>query len=257
METQFILTFLLAAALGSYLQSVTGFALGLIVVAVAAMTGNASIAMTAAALSLMTMFNAVVLVPKVWRHSDWSGTLPILLAMVPGLLIGLWLLEALSVQHAGVLRLLVGGLVLISGGILFLRPQPKPQAASAVGQAGVGVAAGVLSGLFSTSGPPLVIHYYRQPLPVLTIRATLLCIFALVATARTALVAAQGQLDSASVQAALLAMLVVMMTSWLSLRYPLNWSDTAIRRLAFMVLSAIGALTLWAAARDLAAASFA
>lgn len=248
----FILIFLLSAALGSYLQSVTGFALGLVVVAVAAMTGNASIAMTAAALSLMTICNAFVLVPRVWRDSDWSGTLLILLGLAPGLVIGLMLLEAMSTQYSGVLRLLVGVLVLASGGILFLRPQPRVQTTGIVGQTGIGVAAGVLSGLFSTSGPPLVIHYYRQPIPVITIRATLICIFALVAMARTVLVAAQGQLDAASIQAALLALPVVTLTSWLSLRYPLKWPDTAIRRFAFLVLSIIGAFTIWAAVRDLA-----
>jgi uncharacterized membrane protein YfcA len=251
MDIGFTLTFLAAAALGSYLQSVTGFALGLVVVAVAAMTGNTSIAMTAAALSIMTMFNAVVLVPKMWRHTDWSGTLPILLGIAPGLVAGLLLLQVLSAHYSELLKLFVGVLVLASGGILFMRPQPSARPAGTATQTIVGVAAGMLSGLFSTSGPPLVIHYYRQPIPVITIRATLICIFASVATARTVLIAAQGQLDAPSIQAALLAMPVVMLTSWLSLRYPLKWEDTAIRRFAFAVLSLIGTLTIWAAARDL------
>ncbi|HEX5515021.1 MAG TPA: TSUP family transporter [Gammaproteobacteria bacterium] len=251
MDTGFILTFLFAAALGSYLQSVTGFALGLVVVAMAAITGGTSIAITAAALSIMAICNALVLVPKMWRHTSWSGTMPLLFGLAPGLVAGLLLLDILSARHAELLQLLVGLLVLVSGGILFMRPQPREQGSSAASRTFVGIAAGILSGLFSTSGPPLVIHYYRQPIPVATIRATLISIFALLACSRLVLVTAQGQLDALSVQAALLALPVVTLTSWLSVKYPPKLSDLAIRRLAFALLTAIGVSTIWAALRGL------
>lgn len=51
-----------------------------------------------------------------------------------------------------------------------------------------------MGGLFSTAGPPLVYHLYRQPLPVAVIRETLVAVFGINAVLRLALVAGSGNI---------------------------------------------------------------
>lgn len=247
MNIWFVLTFLASAALGSYVQSVTGFAMGLIVVAVIAISGVAPLGVAAAALSIMTLCNAAVVLPKIWRKTDWLGIARMTGGLIPGLIGGVFLLSVLSTHYSIVLKFMVGILVMAAGSLLLVRPARRDTASGTLGFTVVGAAAGMLSGLFGTSGPPLVFHYYRQPISMDTIRATLITVFTLIAAGRTLLVTVQGQLDVLSIQAGLLAVPVVGLSSWLSVRFPPRLSDQALRRCAFALLVLMGGSTTLAA----------
>jgi len=87
------------------------------------------------------------------------------------------------------------GLVIIGSSLqLAVSPAPLPERSSPQSFAFFGAVAGLMGGLFSTAGPPLVYHLYRQPLPLARIRETLVAVFALNAALRLGIVAASAGL---------------------------------------------------------------
>jgi uncharacterized membrane protein YfcA len=253
MVSYFALTFMVGAALGSYIQTMTGFALGIVVTGVVALSGAAPIANTADALSIIGLINAAVVLPKMGKHIDWPGLLRIMLALTPGMIAGVVLLDILSSQHSTVLRLLAGVIVLMGGATLFLQPRPAEKPSGPLSTGTLGVIAGVMSGLFSLPGPPVVYHYYRQPVSLQTVRATLITIFTILSIFRLITVQMQTGISMVSVQIALLSIPVVTVGSWLGVRFPPRLSDAATRRVAFSILTAMGVLTIFMALHELLA----
>lgn len=64
-----------------------------------------------------------------------------------------------------------------------------------------GVVSGLLTGLFSTGGPPLVYHLYRQPMPLRTVRDTLAATLAASSLMRLTMVLGTGLFQRQRVQA--------------------------------------------------------
>ena len=81
---------------------------------------------------------------------------------------------------------------------------------------------------------------YRQPLPVLVIRSTLLCTFALTTTTRTVVVGVQGGLVAEVWWLSLLALPLVILGTWLGRELPPPVADATLKRLAFALLLAMG-----------------
>lgn len=249
--SSFTLTFLAGAALGSYVQTMTGFAQGIVVTGVVALSDAAAIAETADALSIIGIINAAVVLPKMWKHINWPSLLRIMIALTPGMIAGVVLLDILSSHHSTLLRLLAGLIVLMGGATLFLQPRPAERPSGPVSTGILGVTAGVMSGLFSLPGPPVVYHYYRQPVSLQTVRATLIAIFAILSAFRLMAVSIQTEISTVSIQLALMSVPVVAAGSWLGVRFPPRLSDAASRRAAFAILTGMGFLTILMALRDL------
>lgn len=246
-----LLIFLGSAALGAYFQALTGFALGIIVLAITILTGAANVADTANALAIMTVCNVSVVLPRIWRSIDWRGLLLMSVGLWPGLLLGLALLEHLSAHGSIILRILVGLLVVFSGIVLFRRPPPLDRPSGFMGFGGSGLVAGVLGGLFAIPGPPVIYHYYRQPMTLDTIRASLLTLFVLISVVRLLLVAYQSDVTVASIKLGLLSVPVVALTSWICTRFPPRISDRAVRAWAAWMLGAMGVFIVIMAIRQL------
>lgn len=253
MVSYFALTFMAGAALGSYVQTMTGFALGIVVTGIVALSGAVPIADTADALSIIGLINAAVVLPKIGKHTDWQGLLRLMLALTPGMIAGVVLLDTLSFHHSEVLRLLAGFIVLMGGFMLFVQRRPVEKPSGPLSTGVLGVTAGVMSGLFSLPGPPVVYHYYRQPVSLQTVRATLITIFAILSIFRLITVQVQTGISIVSVEMALLSIPVVTVGSWLGVRFPPRLSDVVTRRVAFSILTGMGGLTIFLALRALMA----
>ena len=93
-----------------------------------------------------------------------------------------------------------------------------------------------MGGMFSTAGPPLVYHFYRQPMPLVTVRETLVTVFALNAVFRIGLVVLSGNLPSGSTLTGLLAIPVVMGATYAARRWPPPVAATTMRRIVFVLL---------------------
>lgn len=247
----FLVIFIIGAALGSYVQTMTGFALGIVVTGVVALSGAVPIADTADALSIIGIINAAVVLPSMASHISWSSLTKMMFALTPGMMVGVVLLSELSAHHSTTLRLLAGVIVLLGGASLFIRPRPSKKAGGVLGMSFFGISAGVMSGLFSLPGPPVVYYYYRQLLPLETVRATLITIFAVLSILRLVFVQVHSGVGTDSIKMAFFSIPVVVIGSWLGVRFPPKVSDLTARRIAFAILTAMGVLTIIMALKEL------
>lgn len=243
MEPLTLAAFLFVVALGAYVQTVTGFALGLIVMGGITLFDLAPVAFTAVVVSFTALSNNILALHRGLHLIDRRALLYTLLGMLPAVYLGVLLLEQLHNTSVESLRLILGGVILAGGILLALRPHPRPRRAAGWVDAGVGAAGGILGGLFAIGGPPLVFHFYRQPLQLAVIRATLLATFAVATAMRLVYVGLEGDIDLTMLEVSLLCLPVVFLATVLGRRHPPPLPDLAMRRFAFILLGVIG-LTL-------------
>lgn len=222
--------------LAAYTQTLTGFALGLIMMGCVGLTGVIPLPDAAVLVSILVVVNAVQVLAKGWKDIAFRQFFPALGSSLIFLCIGYWLLGLMLSASLEWLKIVLGLLIVVSSVQLSLKPEPLTKTSSSLSFAGFGAIAGVMGGLFSTAGPPLIYHFYRQPLKAVAVRETLVAIFAINAVIRLSIVTATGQLPGASFWWALMAIPVVIFATWLARRYPPPLSPAAMRRGAFLLL---------------------
>jgi uncharacterized protein len=236
-----IALFLAIVLIGSYVQAVAGFAMGLLIIAFATTTKLYDFEVVAATVSLLSFAN-ILLSLRGHYHLVHGRTLRLLsLAQLPSIALGIWLLGVLNADATAWLELLLA-LFLIGGSTsMMLRPKPRATLSGTAGTLTAGLAGGLLGGLFAASGPVMGWFCYRQPLPVTEIRATLLGCFAITTLARTLMVAATDKLTMDVVSLAGIGLPAVLLGVWLGHRFPPAFGELAMRRAAFSALLAMGA----------------
>lgn len=240
MALETIVGFVAVVALGAYVQTVTGFAHGLIVMGAVTLLGLAPIAFSAVVVSLTSMFNILVALRSSHHQVDRRTTLLASLGMAPALLLGIALLGYLSGEATHTLRIILGLFILGGGTLLMLRPHPRRTSASGWKDVVMGALGGFFGGLFSTAGPPLVYHMYREPLPIPVIRTTLLAIFGFTTIMRNGVVLLNGDFEMGMLTVSLLCLPAVYLATLLGERYPPPMAEQGMRRLAFGLLTVLG-----------------
>jgi uncharacterized membrane protein YfcA len=240
MELSAWLIFLLTVFVGSYVQAVTGFAMGMIVIAVVGASQTIELPVLTAAASLITMVNVAVALRGRTAHIHKSLFGWLAVGQLPAIGVGVWLLTMLDEQAQSLLQLLLGGFITLGSLSMMLRPRPLTHVSPPLSCATAGVAAGLIGGMFSASGPVMGWFNYRQPLDVAVIRSTLLCSFALTTATRTLLVGVTGGLTVEVWWLALLALPFVIAGTWLGREAPPPVSDDTLKQLAFALLLAMG-----------------
>ena len=232
METGQLLAFLGLVALGSYVQSISGFAIALIIMGGVTLLGVASVPVTANVVAIVALANIAVATYRLHGHVDRKiaayASAGILLLTAPGLMI----LAHLSRHAVAVLELLLGVAILLSGILLMIRPHPLPTRSRPYTHFLAGGLGGLLSGLFGVGGPPLVVHLYRQP--VLLVTLAMMCVI------RIALEAQRGNITQDVVELSLFSVPISVLSALLARRFPPPISEDAIRRVAFGLLCALG-----------------
>ncbi len=244
MDPLTLAAFLFVVALGAYVQTVTGFALGLIVMGGITLFDLAPVAYTAVVVSFTALANNILALHRGLHFIDRRALAYTLLGMLPAVYLGVLLLGELHSTSVETLRMILGVVILAGGIMLALRPHPRQHRAGGWVDAGVGVAGGILGGMFAIGGPPLVFHFYRQPLQLAVIRATLLATFAVATAIRLVYVGLEGDIDLPMVQTSLLCLPVVFLATVLGRHYPPPLPDLAMRRFAFGLLGVIGLMLL-------------
>lgn len=233
--------FLAAVAIGCYIQTVTGFALGIFVLTVVTLTQVASIPVTASALNIMNlMLGSVVVLPRL-RQVNWRLIALSLAGGLPAMALGVLALGYLDRNAEHFLHLLLGALIFAAGAVMAHRPNQRDTLSSPPAFIGAGALGGFFGGLFSIGGPPVVYQLYRQPIPAATLRLTLVALFSLTSMGRLAVVAAHGDLTGDVLRTGLMSLPVVALAAWLGRRYPPPLSERAMRRLVFLLLMFSGA----------------
>lgn len=228
-------------AVGAYFQTVTGFGLGMIVMGAASAFALAPLPDVAAVISLVTLVNSAVVLYGRFGLVDWPAARAMLIGVVPAMIAGVLLLGYLSSNATQVLQFLLGMAIVLGGIVFALRPSPRPTRSANASFVASGLAAGLFGGMFGIAGPPVIFHFYRQPMPLEAVRCMLLLVFAMTASSRTAFVALQGGLSAGILVLAAIASAVVAIAAFLGRRYPPPIPPMALRRIAYGTLIVIGA----------------
>ncbi|HMO28048.1 TSUP family transporter [Enterovirga sp.] len=227
--------FLLLTGFAAYAQTLTGFAFGLITMGGVGLSGLLPLPEAAVVVSLLTLVNAGQMLLKGWRDVAWREFGLVMVSSLPAVFVGFRLLGWLAAGHADVLRLVLGLVIIVSSIQLARNAEPRGEKSGAASFLFFGVLGGLMGGLFSTAGPPLVYHFYRQPLAQAVVRETLVTIFALNALLRLGLVAA-APAGPAAILPGLLAVPAVLGATYAARRFPPPISKLAMRRLVFILL---------------------
>lgn len=236
MEPHGLAGLLAIAFIAAYMQTLTGFALGLIMMGGVGLTGVVPLPDAAVLVSILVVVNAVQVLVKGWRSIAFRQFVPALLASLIFLGLGYWLLGLMVSASLDWLKIILGLVIVISSIQLSLKPEPLMQMSGPASFGFFGAVAGVMGGLFSTAGPPLIYHFYRQPLKPSAVRETLVAIFATNALIRLGMVAGTGNMPSESFWWGLTAVPVVIVSTYLAKRFPPPLSPLAMRRAAFALL---------------------
>jgi hypothetical protein len=196
-------------AVAVYAQALTGFALALILLGLIGAT------------SLVPLTDAVNATTIIGFCTAWSFLyrrralriervlVPTLIASAAGIMVGALLLVWLADTAYQVLRLVLGLSIVACALSLWRAARPLPSLSSPTTYALTGGIAGLMAGMFSASGPPLVYLLYRQPKPLAWIQQSLMVIFGLGTTLRLLIAVPSGQFSLLSLQLAVEALPVV------------------------------------------------
>lgn len=249
-----LIVFVGFTAIAAYVQTLTGFAFGLVMMGAIALVGLLPLPDAAAMVGMLTLVNATqMLVQGGWREVAGRQLRLILVASLPSLFVGYALLEWLADTRSDLLKMGLGLVIMLSSLQLAIRPVALAKPSSDASFVGFGFISGLMSGLFATGGPPLVYLLFRQPMPHARIRETLVTAFGTAQAVRLVVVVASGNLPSMSPVALVLAIPVVMLMTYAARRWPPSLSQPTMRKIVFVLLFLSGLSLALPAAIHLAA----
>jgi len=240
MEAETWLIFIAVVFIGSYLQSVIGFGMALIVVAIARISGGVDFATLTAAISLIALVNIVVALRGNLHFISRNILALLILGQLPAVALGLFALHHLSISAVAILEALLA-IFLICGSVASVyRPRPFNQVSGLPALLMVGAIAGLCGGLFAASGPVMGWFGYRQPLQLAIIRATLLAFFAVGCLSRTLMVGYSGGLTGEVMGLFVASMPATILGAWLGLVAKPPVTDVALKKIVFVALILMG-----------------
>ena len=239
------IVFLVIVTIGAMVQTITGFAMGLMIIAGVAVFAITDIAFAAAVVSFISLVNAAVALRRGYRHVQWHYVKWILAGLLPCIVVGLVLLELLSDSYYELLRMFLGLVIMLAGCLLMISPRPFEQGSGPVPVACCGALGGVLAGMYSAGGAPLAYFMYRQPLEIDAIRFSLLAVFGVTTLSRSVLVGLSGQLSADILLISALSIPLVILSTVVTTRFVPLIPDRAVRVLVFFVLLLAGGFLVY------------
>ena len=215
--------------------------------------GAGLIAVGAMALLLPELKDAVVLLLLVnlpaelyvvrssWQKISWRGVMVVFIGVGIGIPLGTWWLRWGDARFL----LIVLGVFLVAVGTVFLVIRSRPsQRVPAWAAAPIGVVSGVLTGLFGTGGPPLILYYQLSGADKAAFRGNLMAIFLLMTTVRVPSYAAFGLVTAPRMWSALAVLPAVILGALAGNSIHLRIEEATFRRLVSAALLLIGLLLL-------------
>lgn len=237
--------FLSCVAVASAAQGVTGFALALILLGLSGLFELAPLADVANVANVLSLASGCVALRGSPRSVDRSILRATVTGSVLGVALGVVLLAWLSANVVLLLRFLLGLVVIACAVVVLVRPRPLPQRSSRWSFQAFGVLSGLLGGLFSASGPPLVYQFYRQPLELEAVRDTLVAALAVGSLVRLAMVVPSGQFSLNALGLTVVAVPLSTGMTWWIRRHPPRLDRELVLKLvcALLVVTGVGLIT--------------
>ncbi|SDM08878.1 Sulfite exporter TauE/SafE [Oryzisolibacter propanilivorax] len=230
----------LCMALASYVQVITGFAFSLLFIGLISTFDLVPLDEVTNAICVITLIQALAYFRAHPLGHEWRVVRPAIWPSIAGVVAGAALLLWLSGQALYVLKYVLGGVIWLTALAMLGNPVPWRQVSSRGAFRVTGLLAGVMGGLFSAAGPPLVYLLYRQPIALRVIHQSLFLLFAIGQLARLGVIGASGNFTWRSLLYIFLSMPIVFLVQELQRRYPLNLSPYLTTRLAASLLILAG-----------------
>ena len=234
--------FLACVAVATAAQSITGFALVLILLGLTSLFELAPLPDVANVGTVLSLASAAVALRGPRKALDAKILRSTVTGSVFGIAAGVTLLVWLQANVVMVLRLLLGLVVIGCAVIVLVRARTLPQASSKASFAGFGFLSGVLGGLFSASGPPLVYQFYRQPMSLDAVRDTLVATLAAGSLIRLGMVVPAGQFSLRALLLSALSVPLAMALTWWMRQHPPAWKRETVLKIvcALLVVTGVG-----------------
>ena len=207
-------------ALAVYAQSLTGFALALILLGLIGATDLVPLTDAVNAVTVMVFATACTFLYRRWPLELERSLWPAVASSIAGTVVGTILLTWLAGAAYEVLRLLLGLSIIFCALLLWRAAEPWESVSSREAFVLAGGISGLLGGMFSAPGPPLVYLMYRQPLAYARVQESLILFFGIIALLRLAIVVPAGQFSIDAVQLAAEGIPVVFFVTSIAARRP-------------------------------------
>lgn len=234
------LVFLTCAVVAGYVQNLTGFAFGLILLGMVGLMAIAPITDVANVVSVLMLVNAAMVFYTARPKFEIRVIGPTMGASLIGVTVGVLLLNWLSDTVVHMLSMLLGvtivacAVILAQDGVALAHRSPLSRFIA------FGAISGVLGGLFSAAGPPLVYHFYRQPIALRAIREGLIAIFAANALLRLGMMLPSGRFSANALILSLETVpLILLQTYWMA-RRPTTLRVATIKQIVCVMLALVG-----------------
>lgn len=232
--------FLACAALAAATQSITGFAQALILLGLSGLFNLAPLPDVANVAMLLSLGSAAVALRHAHQSLDRESVLATVFGSVFGVIAGVGLLAWLSANVLTVLRLLLGLVIIACAIVVLVQTRPLVQRSSRGSFRAFGFLSGLLGGLFSASGPPLVYQFYRQPMDLDAVRDTLVATLAVGSLVRLLIVVPSGQFSLHALRLSLVVVPMSMAITWWMRRHPPAWRRQTVLKIVCALLLVTG-----------------
>jgi uncharacterized membrane protein YfcA len=198
-------------------------------------------------LLLVNLPAELFVVASSWREVAWRGVALLMVGIGAGIPVGAWLLGRGDPSH---LLVALGG-VLVAVGLVFLASPDggAPRRVPAWTSVPVGLSSGILTGLFGTGGPPLVLYYRLAGVDKAAFRGNLMAVFLLMTVFRVPTYAGLGLITRERLFSTLLVLPAVVLGAVIGNRIHREIGERSFRRLVAGALVVLGALLLVGAGR--------
>jgi uncharacterized membrane protein YfcA len=215
--------------------------------------GSGLIAVGTLALFLPDMRDVVVLlllvnlpaeagvVVRSWREITWRRSGLFLAGILLGIPLGTYALQAGSPT---ILLTSLGSFLVVVGLVFLFLPEEARVRWPAWSAPPIGAAAGVLSGIFGTAGPPLIVYYHLSGLGRRAFRGNLMALFLAMTFIRIPSYMVGGLITPVRLWSGAVLLPVALAGAWLGNRIHVQVSEKVFRKLVSVLLAVIGILLI-------------
>jgi uncharacterized membrane protein YfcA len=171
-----------------------------------------------------------------WRTIAWRGVASLMIGIAVGVPFGAWFLGR---GDPRILFTTLGAILFFVGSVVFLWPTARVRRWPRWVVIPVGVSSGVLTGLFGTGGPPLVLYYRLLGMDKTRFRGNLMAIFLLMTVVRVPAYAGMGLITLERLWSGLMVLPAVAVGAWFGHRFHLQVAENVFRRLVAAALIAL------------------
>lgn len=239
--------FLLFVVIAVCVQNITGFALALVLLGLVGASDLLPLTDAVNVVTVISLVNAAVFLAHRRALHLQRSMWPTLGASLLGTVLGVLLLGWIAGAAYEWLRLLLGLSVIACAALLWLEAKPLAKPSAPGSFLAVGLVSGLMGGLFSTAGPPLVYQLYRQPWSGDRVRETLVFFFGVGALVRLLVVLPTGGFSWRAAGLTALSVPVVVLVTRLTARRAVPIPPAVLKALVCLLLVGSG-LTMVAAA---------